>query len=238
MSSWAHAPDPTPSIRAVQGRSSKVICLQAAELRKEGAPDRDPGTAPSAGPARPATTWWSRTRQPGCGPSPGRRRSAGERRRGRRARPRAARPGRAAWCRAGPVNLAAALRHHARDPARPLTTSAPPRMNRTLRENAGALPLRSAVPKTYCFSTGTQAAPAAGARARRRGARAPSPPPAAPCAPPATPGGFQPCASLAPPVGVRAQAAAQVLPYSSWRRSQWVCSPSSWRPIGVRSSRP
>jgi hypothetical protein len=25
-------------------------------------------------------------------------------------------------CRAGPVNLAAALRHHARDPARPLTT--------------------------------------------------------------------------------------------------------------------
>jgi hypothetical protein len=32
--------------------------------------------------------------------------------------------------------------------------------------------------------------------------------------------------------------AAQVLPYSSWRRSQWVCSPSSWRPLGVRSSRP
>jgi hypothetical protein len=27
-----------------------------------------------------------------------------------------------ALCRAGPVNLAAALRHHARDPARPLTT--------------------------------------------------------------------------------------------------------------------
>jgi hypothetical protein len=25
-------------------------------------------------------------------------------------------------CRAGPVNLAAALRHHARDPGRPLTT--------------------------------------------------------------------------------------------------------------------
>jgi hypothetical protein len=25
-------------------------------------------------------------------------------------------------CRAGPVNLAAALRHHARDPARPLAT--------------------------------------------------------------------------------------------------------------------
>jgi hypothetical protein len=34
------------------------------------------------------------------------------------------------------------------------------------------------------------------------------------------------------------QAAAQVFPYSSWRRSQWVCSPSSWRPSGVRSSRP
>jgi hypothetical protein len=29
--------------------------------------------------------------------------------------------------RAGPVNLAAALRHHARDPARPLATSASPR---------------------------------------------------------------------------------------------------------------
>ena len=27
-----------------------------------------------------------------------------------------------ALCRAGPVNLAAALRHHARDPARPLAT--------------------------------------------------------------------------------------------------------------------
>src|SRR4029450_6383913 len=34
MSSWAHAPDaPRPSIRAVQSRSSKVVCLQAAEVR-------------------------------------------------------------------------------------------------------------------------------------------------------------------------------------------------------------
>jgi hypothetical protein len=33
MSSWAHAQTPTaPSIRAVQSRSSKVMCLQAAEL--------------------------------------------------------------------------------------------------------------------------------------------------------------------------------------------------------------
>jgi hypothetical protein len=46
-------------------------------------------------------------------------------------------------CQAGPVNLAAALRHHARDPARPLTTlgillrSSP--HERTFRENAGAL---------------------------------------------------------------------------------------------------
>ena len=46
-------------------------------------------------------------------------------------------------CRAGPVNLAAALRHHARDPARPLTTlgillrSSP--HERTFRENAGTL---------------------------------------------------------------------------------------------------
>lgn len=30
----------------------------------------------------------------------------------------------------------------------------------------------------------------------------------------------------------------QVFPYSSWRRSQKVSSPSSWRPIGVRSRRP
>jgi predicted transposase YbfD/YdcC len=45
-----------------------------------------------------------------------------------------------ALCRAGPVNLAAALRHHARDPARPLATlGIIPRMNRTLRGNAGAL---------------------------------------------------------------------------------------------------
>jgi hypothetical protein len=40
---------------------------------------------------------------------------------------------------AGPVNLAAALRHHARDPARPLATLGIIRMNRTLRENTGAL---------------------------------------------------------------------------------------------------
>lgn len=46
-------------------------------------------------------------------------------------------------CQSGPVNLAAALRHHARDPARPLTTlgillkSSP--HERTFRENAGAL---------------------------------------------------------------------------------------------------
>jgi hypothetical protein len=34
MSSWAHAPDaPRPSIRAVQSRSSKVVCLRAAEVR-------------------------------------------------------------------------------------------------------------------------------------------------------------------------------------------------------------
>jgi hypothetical protein len=47
-------------------------------------------------------------------------------------------------CQAGPVNLAAALRHHARDPARPLTTlgillkSSPHEW--TFREKAGALP--------------------------------------------------------------------------------------------------
>ena len=40
--------------------------------------------------------------------------------------------------RSGPVNLAAALRHHARDPARPLATSGSPPDERTLRENAGA----------------------------------------------------------------------------------------------------
>jgi hypothetical protein len=44
--------------------------------------------------------------------------------------------------RAGAVNLAAALRHHARDPARPLailgiTLGATPH-ERTIRENAGA----------------------------------------------------------------------------------------------------
>jgi hypothetical protein len=45
-----------------------------------------------------------------------------------------------ALCRAGPVNLAAALRHHARDPARPLTTlGIIPRMHPTLRENAGTM---------------------------------------------------------------------------------------------------
>jgi hypothetical protein len=48
-------------------------------------------------------------------------------------------------CQAEPVNLAAALRHPARDPARPLTTlgillrSSP--HERTFRENAGALPV-------------------------------------------------------------------------------------------------
>ena len=42
--------------------------------------------------------------------------------------------------RAGPVNLAAALRRHARDPARPWPPRDHPRMNRTLRQNAGALP--------------------------------------------------------------------------------------------------
>ena len=41
--------------------------------------------------------------------------------------------------RAGPVNLAAALRRHARDPARPWPPRDHPRMNRTLRQNAGAL---------------------------------------------------------------------------------------------------
>jgi hypothetical protein len=41
--------------------------------------------------------------------------------------------------RAGPVNLAAALRHHARDPARPLATLAiTPGMKPTVRENAEA----------------------------------------------------------------------------------------------------
>jgi hypothetical protein len=47
--------------------------------------------------------------------------------------------------RAGPVNLADALRHHARDPARPLTTlgiTLDARMKRTLRENDGVLALR------------------------------------------------------------------------------------------------
>jgi hypothetical protein len=43
-----------------------------------------------------------------------------------------------ALSRAGPVNLAAALRQHARDPARPLTTLGIPQMNRRLRQNAGA----------------------------------------------------------------------------------------------------
>ena len=42
--------------------------------------------------------------------------------------------------RAGPVNLAAALRHHARDPARPLATLGITPHERTFRENAGALP--------------------------------------------------------------------------------------------------
>jgi hypothetical protein len=57
--------------------------------------------------------------------------------------------------------------------------------------------------------------------------------------PRATPRGFQPCAWSSLLFSVcRAQAAAQVFPYSSWRRSQELCSPSSWRPIGVRSSRP
>ena len=41
--------------------------------------------------------------------------------------------------RVGPVNLAAALRQHPRDPARPLTTLGSPRMNRIDRERAGAL---------------------------------------------------------------------------------------------------
>ena len=39
---------------------------------------------------------------------------------------------------AEPVYLAAALRHHARDPARPLAPSASPRMKPTLRKNAEA----------------------------------------------------------------------------------------------------
>jgi predicted transposase YbfD/YdcC len=42
--------------------------------------------------------------------------------------------------RAGPVNLAAALPHHARDPARPWRPSGSPPHERTFRENAGALP--------------------------------------------------------------------------------------------------
>jgi predicted transposase YbfD/YdcC len=41
--------------------------------------------------------------------------------------------------RAGPVNTAAALRHHSRDPTRPLATLGITRMKRTLRQNAGAL---------------------------------------------------------------------------------------------------
>jgi hypothetical protein len=45
--------------------------------------------------------------------------------------------------RAGPVNLAAALRHHARDPARPLATlgitPGATTHEQTSRENAGAL---------------------------------------------------------------------------------------------------
>ena len=40
--------------------------------------------------------------------------------------------------RAGPVNLAAALRHHARDPARPWPPSASPSDEPTLRETAKA----------------------------------------------------------------------------------------------------
>lgn len=36
----------------------------------------------------------------------------------------------------------------------------------------------------------------------------------------------------------RDRTAIQVLPYSSWRRSQRASSPSSWRPSGVRSRRP
>jgi hypothetical protein len=42
--------------------------------------------------------------------------------------------------RAGPVNLAAALRRHARDPARPLAPRDQSHMKRTSRQNAGALP--------------------------------------------------------------------------------------------------
>jgi hypothetical protein len=41
--------------------------------------------------------------------------------------------------RAGPVNLAAALRHHARDPARPWRPLGSSPHERTFRENAGAL---------------------------------------------------------------------------------------------------
>jgi hypothetical protein len=45
-----------------------------------------------------------------------------------------------ALSRARPVNLATVLRHHARDPIRPLATLGTDlRMKRTLRENAGAL---------------------------------------------------------------------------------------------------
>jgi hypothetical protein len=54
--------------------------------------------------------------------------------------------------RAGPVNLAAALRHHARDPHRP---PGHPRnhhrMNRTLHKDAGALVgLRTTAVQTWC----------------------------------------------------------------------------------------
>jgi hypothetical protein len=109
----------------------------------------------------------------------------------------------------GPVNLAAALRHHARDPARPLTPSGSPSDEPDItRERRGPASSRQRSQRRTPSRLVPRAAPAAGARARRRGA----------------------C--------VGARVAAQVVPYSSWRRSQWVCSPSSWRPSGVRSSRP
>jgi hypothetical protein len=56
--------------------------------------------------------------------------------------------------RAGPVNLAAALCHHARDPARPRTTSGSPRMNPTFtRERRTLDPVLSATPSGMATSS-------------------------------------------------------------------------------------
>jgi hypothetical protein len=55
-----------------------------------------------------------------------------------------------ALSRAGPVNLAVALRHHSRDPHRPLATSASASMKPTSRKNAGAGRGAAGIPRAVC----------------------------------------------------------------------------------------